>query len=67
MIGLEGKNDESGEEKEDGYDKKSWQQLDEPEDAEPACALVKVLSNIGTDMRGVILSDYLEVSASPLL
>ena len=67
MIGEEGKNDESGEEQEDGYDKKGGQEFDKPEDAEPACALVKVLSNMSTDMRWVILSNHLEVSASPLL
>ena len=67
MIGKEGKNDKSGEEQEDGYDKKGWKQLDEAEDVEPARALVKVLSNMSTDMRWVILSNYLEVSAGPLL
>ena len=67
MIGEESKNHESGEEQENGYDKKGRQQFDEPEDAEPACALVKVLSNMGTDVRWVILSNHLEVSAGPLL
>ena len=67
MIGEEGKNHESGEEKEDGYDNKRGQQLNEPEDAEPACALIKVFSNMGTDMRWMILSNHLEVSACPLL
>jgi hypothetical protein len=38
-----------------------------PKEAELACALVKVLSNMSTNMRWVISSNYLEVSAGPLL
>jgi hypothetical protein len=67
VIAEESENDESGEEQKDGYDKKGRQQLYKSEEAEPACTLVKVLSDMGTDMRWVISSNYLEVSASPLL
>ena len=54
MIGTEGKNDESGEEQEDGYKNKGRKQFDEPEDAKIFCASGKVSSEIGVDMRCVI-------------
>ena len=67
MIGTEGKNDESGEEQEDGYKNKGRKQFDEPEDAKIFCASGKVSSEIGVDMRCVISFNYLKVPAGPLL
>jgi len=66
VIGVEGKNDESSEEQEDGDEKKGSQLFDELEDAEPLCVSGEVLSDMCTDMKWVILSNHLEVSSGPL-
>ena len=67
LIGLEGKTDESDEEQEDRYKKKTRQELGKPDDAELICASEKVLSDVGADMWCVISPNYLNVPARPLL
>ena len=54
LIGLEGKTDESDEEQEDRYKKKTRQELRKPDDAKLICASEKVLSDVGADMWCVI-------------
>ena len=67
LIGEKDENDEPGEEQEDRDGKKERQQIDDSENDGLAYALVKVLSDMGTNMRWVILFNYIEVSAGPSL